>query len=310
MSEYFDTWLKATMTPLKKPHWLFKKRMAEYQASPGCNGSTFLHDTPMEMKHEAEKPPELNYNFSLGDALHIATLEPERFDLEHGEEEFFQYSPTKGLDTKKATEAFAADPSRPLVTPELISKARFMRDAIFRNHLAKQLLSPPADKELSGYAWDEDFQVIRKIRLDFSPKVGNYDIDLKSAESVNEMAFWSAIKKYKYGAKAAFYQDTAALIRNQVPRPLFYFIAVAGPKAENKGVHDSPYMARVFEIGSPVAELNLMEEGRSFYMDRLGKFANAARQNDFEAYDHQQEAEVLTTFKPKLFFKSRPPEDE
>lgn len=309
-ADFFTKWLRATMTPLEKPLYVEKKRMAEYHASPGANGSTFLHDTPAEMKHEAEKLPEPNYAFALGDALHIATFEPERFDKEKGEEEYFQYSPTIGLDTKKAQQAFEADPSRPLVTPELISKARYMRDAIFRNHLAKQILSPPADKELSGYAWDEDVQCIRKIRIDFRPRIGNYTVDLKSCDSVNEVKFWSSVKKFKYGAKCAFYADTDAMIKNTLPRELFFLIAVTGPKAANAGVHDAPYMARVFEIGSPVKELSLMEEGRAFYMDRLAKFSNAARTGIWEAWENQQDAEVLTTFRPKAFFRSAPTNDE
>lgn len=308
--EFFAKWLKATMTPLAMPHWLYKKRMAEYQASPGANGSTFLHDTPAEMKCEAMRPPELNYAFSLGDAFHIATLEPDRFDKEHGEEEYFQYVPGgKGLKTKAAEEAFKADPSKPLVTPELISKARYMRDAVLKNHLARKLLSAKADKELSGFAWDNDFGCIRKIRLDFSPVKGNYDLDLKSCDSVNEIMFWNSVKKYKYGAKSAFYADTAAMIRNEAPRPYFYLVGVTGPKAESAGVHDSPYMARVFEIGSPIDELSLMAEGRAFYTDRLGKFANAARTNCWEAWENE-DATVLTVFRPRPTFREKDPHSD
>jgi hypothetical protein len=47
-----------------------------------------------------------------------------------------------------------------------------------------------------------------------------------------------------------------------------------------------------------------MASGRAFYQDRLSKFANAARQNDWEAWEHQQEAEVLTTFPPRSIFRS------
>lgn len=300
---FFQKWLKATLTPLAKPHYLEKKRMAEYHACPGVNGSTFLHDTPAHMKHEAMTPPEVNYHFTLGDAVHIATLEPERFDKESGEEEFFQYSPDgKGVDTKKAKEAFAADPSKPIVTPELISKARYMRDAIYRNSLAKQILSPPADKELSGFAWDPDVQCIRKIRIDFRPKKGNYLVDLKTCDSTNEAKFWASVKKFKYGAKAAYYLDGDAMITGGKPRPYFYLIAVEGPKAKTQGVHDAPYVARVFEIASPVDDLSLVAEGRAFYLDRLGKFAHAARHNDWEGHDHQQEAEVLYTMRPRMRF--------
>lgn len=317
--EFFNKWIKATMTPLQKPHWFAKKRMAEYQAMPGANGSSFLHDTPAHMRHKSMQPPEANYAFSLGDAFHIAVLEPDRFDKENGETEFFQYSPTKGLDTKAAKEAFAADPTRPLVTAELISKARYMRDAIWNkkkqhgNHEAHKLLSPPADTELSGVVWDNDAQIIRKIRIDFRPKdpKANYLVDLKSCDSCNEFKFWSSIKKFRYGGKSAFYLDTESLIENRTTKPLFYLIAVEGPKGATQGVYDAPYLCRVFEIGSPeVPELNLVEEGRAFYLNRLSMFANAARTNCWEGYEHQQGAEVLYTLRPQnRFFKQHKEED-
>jgi hypothetical protein len=183
-----------------------------------------------------------------------------------------------------------------------------MRDAIFKNHLAKQLLSAKADKELSGFQWDEECQIIKKIRVDFRPVKGNYLLDLKTAESVNEMKFWSTVKKFKYGAKAAYYLDVDAEINGTAPRPLFFLVAVTGPKAENKGVHDAPYMARVFEIASPIDELSLVAEGRAFYRNRLHMFANAARQNDWEGWEHQQEPEVLTTYRPRNNF--RPAQDD
>lgn len=308
--EHFEKWLRATMTPLAQPHWIEKKRMAEYQASPGANGSVFLQHTPRRMKHAAMEPPRVSYAFSLGDAVHIATLEPERFDKIQGEEEFFQYVPGgTGLKSKAAKEAFKADPSRPMVTPELISKARYMRDAILENDFARLILSPPADKELSGFVWDPDAQVIRKIRLDFSPKKGNYDLDIKTCDSCDEYAFWASIKKFKYGAKCAYYQDTAAMIRGTLPRPYFYLVAVSGPKGESKGVYDAPYECQVFEIASPVDELSLMAEGRAFYMDRLSKFSNAAHTNHWEAWQHQQGACVLTKFPPRAIFKSTQTED-
>lgn len=308
--DYFEKWLKSTLTPLVKPHWIERKRMAEYQASPGCNGSTFLFDTTLEMKQAAERLPEINYAFALGDAFHIATLEPDRFDATDGEQEFFQFSVTRTLDTKANMEAFAADPSRPIVTQALIDKARYMRDAVMKNHLAKRLLSAKADTELSGYVWDNDVQVIKKIRIDFRPKNGNFLLDLKSCMAVNERRFWSDVVKHKYAAKAAYYLDCEAEISNTAPRPLFYFIAVQGPKAENKGPKDEVYMARVFEVASPVSELSLVEQGRAFYRDRLAKFGNAARTNTWEGYEHESEPFVLTTFAPRSIARKQPEDDE
>jgi hypothetical protein len=309
-TDFFEKWVRATLTPLENAHWLHKQRMAAYQASLGANGSTILVDTPAHMQAQIIRLSEINYAFILGDAFHIATLEPDRFDMEHGEEEFFQYSVTKTLDTKANEGAFAADPSRPIVTPALIDKARRMRDAVFKNDLAKHLLSPPAEKELSGYAWDEEAKCVKKIRIDFMPKKGNYICDLKSTPSVHEGAFWSSVMKYRYAAKSAYYMDVAAEINNTRTADLFYLIAVEGPKGENQNPTSAPYLCRVFEIASPVKELSLIEEGRAFYRNRLAMFANAARENCWEGYEHESEPYVLTTFRPRSFFKSKQPAED
>lgn len=297
--EYFKKWLHATMTPMEKNHYIDNWSMPYYRQAPGANASVILHDTPKEMKWHASHPSESTYATTLGDAVHIAVLEPDRFDLVDGVLEYFQYSPTKTLDSDKAKRALEANPDKPLVTEDLISKAKFMRDAIYANQLADKILSAKAQRELSGFAWDEDAQCMRKIRLDFRPDEGNYLADIKTTESLNELKFWQSSMKFKYHAKGAFYLDTDAIISNTIPRELFYLVAVSGPKASTKKATDGVYDAHVFEINSPVPELSLVEDGRAFYMDRLAKFANAARTNCWEGYEFQHEPTVLNKFRPR-----------
>jgi hypothetical protein len=299
--EHFQKWMAATLRKPDKNQYLPDMRFAEYADAPGVNGSTFLHDTCEEMLFEAQKPHEPDYTLTLGEMIHMAILEPDFFEG-NGVEERFQFSPTVGLDTKAALQAFAADPTKPLVTQKMLDKARYMRDAVIGprgNSLAKNLLSAKADRELSGFAWHEEQQLMVKTRVDFRPINGNFLLDIKSANGVGSQETWSGIRKWGYHCKAAFYIDVDAIISGKMPRPLFFFLMVSGPKGPSQGVYDGVYQSKVYEVASPVQELSLIEEGRAIYKNRLAMFGNACRTGDFEGYQHQDEAEVLTVFRPR-----------
>ncbi len=261
----------------------------QYAAAPGLNASLLKEPTAADMRHELMRVQEkLTYAFALGEALHKAVLEPDLFDGD-GILEYFAYSPTKGLDTKAAREALAADPTRPLVTPEIIDKARFLRDAIYCHRFAAKLLRGDSKRELSGFAWDEENQVMRKIRVDFLPAgPANYLLDIKSMQQVDSKAgVLSVIRKFGYALQGAWYLDTHKLITGEA-RELFYILAVTGPMGANDDVHDAPYKARVFEINGAIPADNLVYEGRERYEEKVGVFLDAAHNSSWGAYEHEE----------------------
>lgn len=311
--DLFQKWLTASQVQPKENHYLPNMRFDQYSDAPGINGSTFLKDTPAEMKFEAMRPREPDYNLALGELVHMAILEPDFFEGDTVEERF-QYSPTKTLDSKAALSAFAADPSKPLVTPEMVDKARYMRDAAIGdktgNKLVKQLLSAKADKELSGFAWDEEQQILLKTRVDFRPKKGNMICDIKTCASVNEMKFWSDLRKFQYHCKAALYLDVDAMITREAEKELFILVAISGPKGPSQGIHDAPYLCRAFNIGNPVQDMSLVAEGRSIYRSRLAMFSHAAKTNDWEGWENQSELEHLNVFRPRSVAKKLNPDED
>lgn len=311
--DHFRKWLAASQVQPKQNHYLPNMRFDLYADSPGINGSTFLKDTPAEMLFEAMQPREPDYNLALGELVHMAILEPDFFETDGTIEERFQYSPTKTLDSKGALSAFAADPSKPMVTESMVEKAKYMRDAAIGkngNKLVKNLLSAKAEKELSGFAWDEEQQMVLKTRVDFRPVKGNFLLDVKTCTSVNEMKFWSDLKKFQYHCKAALYLDVDSLITKEAPRDMFIFVAISGPKGPSQGVKDAPYLCRAFNIGNPTPELSLIEEGRAIYRNRLAMFGNAARTHCWEGYENESSVIDLTTFRPRSFFKTKQTEDD
>ena len=287
----YQKWLAATFRKPDQNCYFNDMPASVYSAAPGVRSSTLKPRTPLEMRHELLRPEQYKYHFALGTALHKAVLEPDLFDLKDGLEEFFFYCPTKTFDSKAAVAALEANEGngKVMVTEDIIEKARRMRDAIYAHKLADKLLNVPKDTELSGFAWDEDAQVLRKVRLDMVPKDGNYHIDVKTCNDITDTGFFWACRDRGYGISSAYYRDTDALITGKL-RPLFYLVAVTGPNESSKSPTDEPYMARVFELvegdGNP-DNGSLIIEGQNIYQDKLTKFANAHRTNCWEAYENE-----------------------
>jgi hypothetical protein len=260
----------------------------EYAKAPGLNASLLKEPTQAHMRHTLMRTDEkVSYAFALGEAVHKAILEPDLFE---GDSvlEYFAFSPTKGLDTKAADEARLADPTRPLVTQEILDKARYLRDAVYCHRFAAKILSGPSERELSGFAWDEENQVMRKIRVDFLPGgQSNFLVDLKTSMSVDKWKFRKTIRQFGYGLQAHWYLSTHNMIRNE-RRELFYIIAVEGPTGANDAVDGKPYLSRVFEINAPIPADSLVEEGKELCEERTAMFLQAAHDGCWDGYQHEE----------------------
>lgn len=296
MSKHFDKWAAATLTPLKKNSYKAGMTQRVYGEAPGVRSSTLKFTRPKHMRHSIEHPLEPTYALTLGEATHIYLLEPKRFDLKTGIEEYFQYCVTEGLDTQKAKAQRLADPERPLVNEGLIEKARRLGQAVLANDLARSLVKVKCDTELSGFAWNDDSQIIQKIRLDLYPVGGNYLVDFKNVQDLDDGELWKTIKFRNYHVSAALQLDTDAMITGK-PRPLYYLICMTGPTGKSETPDDGPYDCRVVEIATAQGEPSLVDEGRILYKERLNKFANAARTNCWEGWEKDD----------ALYLKAKPP---
>jgi hypothetical protein len=213
----------------------------------------------------------------LGTLAHKAILEPEAFDSHF--DDFYMWSPTKGLDTKAAIEARMMNPDKILLTPEHVDKIKFMRDAVYRHKLAAYLLQKCNQRELSGVAPDTDLGIVRKIRVDACNGLGKPGtswsddlVDLKSTRNVPN--FGREIRNFEYDIQAAYYLDTDAMITGK-PRQGFLFIAVS---------NIPPYCARVYNL-LPEA----IEKARIIYKRRLAALADSYIHRHWEAYENESE---------------------
>lgn len=220
---------------------------------------------------------------AIGNTTHKAILEPHMFDSEQWQKHF-QLSPTAGLTTKLALECAATDPTRELVTAEIIDTARRCRDAVWRHKLANELLSQPGESELTCEAWDEEAMCMRKCRFDRLPKDAQYGIvDVKTTHT-NLLAFpfRSSVYSFGYHQQSGFYLDTAAMIEGK-PREAYYIVAVT---------KEAPFICRVFELNRQSPENSLVEKGRDIYKERLAAFSVAWFDKQWSAYENEGAMEL------------------
>lgn len=269
----FNEWL--TLTQLQQPTGYMTGMAAHvYRAAPGMNASTLCAaKTAIRIRQAMLEDSGQTYAKNLGTALHKAILEPDLFDMEQGVMEFFQYSPTKGFDTIGAKNAILAHPDKPLVTPELLDTARYMRDAIFAWPEADDKLRVKARRELAGFAWDEENLCMVKSLQDLYPEDANFYLDIKTCESVDETDYWLNCWKWGNDMKAAHYRRVDSLITGKPARPLFFHIAVT---------KEHPYEVRVFELSG--TSPSMAAEGERKLKIRLHDFFHAARTRNWDSF--------------------------
>ena len=266
-------------TATYQPHLSFRHYREIGKAQPilTVNASLLKEPTPFHAKYKMDGNDGASRALSLGDGLHKAVLEPESFDKHF--DEFYMWSPTKGLDTKAAIEARTMNPEKILLTKDMVNEIKWMRDAICRHQLASHLLGKCNQRELTGVVADKDLGIVRKLRVDACQGVGvpgeewsPYLVDIKTTGEI--AGFHWEIRKWNYDIQAAFYLDTDAMITGK-PRQSFIFIAVS-----NK----PPYCARVYGL---VPEQ--IDKGRDIYKRRLTALADAFVHGKWEAWEFETE---------------------
>ncbi len=221
---------------------------------------------------------------AIGDATHKAILEPHMWDMDTWQKHW-QLSPTGTLTSKLALQAQLDDPTRRLITPEIVDTARRCRDAVWRHKFAAKLLSLPGKSEVVVEAFDPVMMCRRKIRIDRLPDdVGQPIIDVKTSRKKMH-AFKGAIYEFGYDVQDAFYLDTLAMVEG-AERPGFMIIAVT--KA-------APFIARVFELNQALPEESFYVRGKEIYEERFAKFVLANEEQKWTAYEDEAEAMLLTT---------------
>jgi hypothetical protein len=237
------------------------------------NSSLLKEPTPLHAKMAMEGGKD-GPALALGDALHKAILEPQIFE-EHFED-FYITSVTKTWDSKANERLALLYPDKIILTQDQIDQVKWMRDAIYKHHLASRLLRACDERELTGIAPDPETGIVRKIRVDgrSSRPDSQFLLDIKTARDLLESKFYYDARKFGYHVQGAYYLDTDAMITGR-RRQQFIILGVTNCK---------PYYARVYTI--PPEDL---DEGRIIYQHRMASLVNAVAKNEWFAFEHESD---------------------
>lgn len=188
-----------------------------------------FEQSPLHYLNEKRTPQEETPALVLGSAFHCLVLEPERF------EEAYAVAPHLDRRTsvgKSTWEAFCmASSGKKIISDEMYAKVGKMRDALYNNPPAKELMDQITETE-KAILWEQrETGVPCKGKID---GIGEVIIDLKSCQDARQEFFHKAIIN-DYKRQPAMYVDAAKA--NKLGSKDFYFIAVEKEAPFGVSVH-------------------------------------------------------------------------
>lgn len=217
------------------------------------------------------QPPESKPAQELGSAIHMASLEPKRF-----EEEYFA-APGGDRRTKGVKEAWANaledNPGRIGLNPKDWDTCRGIRDSIWTRHdYAAALLGGEGFNECS-YVWTDPATSLRcKARVDratMTPEGYSALVDLKSIQEASEHRMEFAIRDFGYHIQGAHCIEGLEVL---IPVPRLWKLIFCEK--------DRPWAVRVREVG--VASMELGKRERHRYLSQYKRCLETGRWPAYE----------------------------
>lgn len=227
----------------------------EYCEIPALNASVLKCPTPAHMLFSLteDEDEEEKQHFKIGRLVHLASLEPDRFhDSIAKIPEDAPKKPTKAqINAKKPAletiqsiqfwEHFTTtNAGRTVLKADELDQVEQMRDALLAHHQIRELLQCPGHTEATIEVWDDEMQVMRKMRYDKLPGAGaDFLLDVKTTrKELNINALKYEILGMGYHLQARYYMDGLNLASAD-KRKRFYFPFVRSAP---------PYIARLVEL--------------------------------------------------------------
>lgn len=243
-----------------------------YHAGPGISKTGLWTIYKQSPAHYRFPPPPTEETAAsrgvkdLGKAIHVAILEPERF------EKAVMRGPADRRGDKW-TDAFDYAASQKMIC--LVGKdydaAMAVRDAVHANARINAIITGGTPRvEHSGYWSDAETGQLCRCRPDlYRPDLGII-IDLKSTESAHPEAFARSVINYGYHAQEAFYTDGMNQVLPDARIEGFLFLAW-----EKK----SPYAFGLYELPP-----SIVDEGRAIIRQSLATYAGCMKSDEWPSY--------------------------
>ncbi len=241
--------------------------------SVSASGLRDLARTPLHHYYLHRRPdreaPEPTPSQKLGTAVHMAVLEPRRFEV--------LYLPAPNVDrrTKDGKADYAAYLERLGDGIEISANdhatALRIAESVRKHPVGKKLLCGAGMREVSVYWTDRETGVRCRMRPDFAPATESVLVDLKSTGDASDRAFSRTAWNYGYQLTAAFYKD--------------------GWKAATG--EDRDYVFAAWEKDEPhacawyYAEDDMIEAGRAEYKRLLRIYADCLASGVWPGYPNQ-----------------------
>lgn len=243
---------------------------AAYEAIDAANVSMLKHfaRTAAHAREAMLHPPEPSAAMELGSHIHVAVLEPARFDSE------FVLAPKCDRRTKEGKATWAAfeaeNHGKTLLAADDYELVRAIRNAAWEHPTAAALLKGPGHCEVGAVWQHERTGLWCKGLID---RVGQHDgwtwiVDLKTCRDASPRGFARDVANLHYHAQAAYYVNGCNAI---APRPRrFAWIAVE---------KDAPHAVAVYEPDDPA-----LLAGEARYEKWLDAYAEARESGVWPGY--------------------------
>lgn len=254
----------------------------DYAAWPAINFSKLkpILGTASKCKYEMDNPKKPTAAMTLGSALHVATLEPGRF------EQLFYICPPCNLTTTEGKKIFAENRAKagdkliirdgsktdePLMGA--VADLKGMAKSIRGLKSTARFLDGAGQNEVSMLWKDEEFGLWCKARIDrHIPEVSGINrpaiVELKSARDASEFWFSKDIDQRNYDAQAASYRHGLEIITGKMA--IHAFIAV-----ENF----APYDAAIYMLDDQSLQTGLLK-----YRHMLKLYAQCVKTGKWPGY--------------------------
>ena len=194
---------------------------ATYHSLGYCSNSrltALAHGCPKKVRWAIDHPEPPTPALIIGEAVHVATLQPEIFPSMFVRAGICEATKKDGKRCTNPGKAIveslwmcgvhlhgdaATDPRR-ILTPDEFDQVEQMRDAIFADRHAAEILAECAEREVTAI-WKLANGLTCKARLDLFSIGGELIADLKTTEDASP-AFERKIDDYGYARQAAMYK--------------------------------------------------------------------------------------------------------
>lgn len=197
----------------------------DYHSGPGVSKSGLWSIHTKSPAHFKFAPREEKNHFAIGEAGHIAVLEPDTFEAR-----VMKGPADRRGNAWKDAQAEANNSDRLLLTEGDYDKALLIRDVIHANALVSAIIrSAHSQIEHSAYWVDEETGVLCRCRPDlYRPDLGLM-LDLKTTTDAHPDAFARSVVNYGYHSQEAFYADGLRALGQPVAGVLFLAVEKTDP---------------------------------------------------------------------------------